>query len=192
MEELELVGIQVPFGEHPVLMLRNRARSTGYAVGLSGHQVRMLEAAYGVCDGCGEREPAVLGLAAALGRRVLGVAIYMVERASPRTWLVLAEASGKAGADQPTELRSHDRTTGPARLAVPVAPIEAFALVVRAPTRLVRVETDDIDEVCRRWLGPGELPAGAKEALGERGHRGPDIPAPFRAAFRAAFDSQDT
>jgi len=182
-EELEIVGAQFPTRTTPSLILRKRRGGTAYALTLSEHQLDTIRAAGRACA-C-KTEPAVLTLAAALGRPVVAVAIAMTAGEPPRTWMLLG-AAGAGGDPAPGGVPADAPADTP--VAVPVDPVDALATVARAGCALVLTEAGGRQEVGRRWRAhAGGAPAA--EAAGD-GAPGGGRPTAVPEAFRAVFESR--
>ena len=166
-------------GRSPSLILRKRRGGTAYALTLSEHQLDTIRAAGRACA-C-KTEPAVLTLAAALGRPVVAVAIAMTAGEPPCTWMLLG-AAGAGGAPAPGGVPAD------APVAVPVDPVDAEATVARAGCALVLTEAGARQELGQRWRAhAGGAPAA--DAAGD-GVPGAGRPTAVPEAFRAVFESR--
>jgi hypothetical protein len=170
MEELEVAGIQLPVREHPTLLLRSREGNRGFAIGLSPHQVQAMQLAACACARCGDQEPALLTVVAALGGRVLAVAIHLQERQTPGTWLLTERVEPMA--PEPVERSAQ----GPTR-------VPGADLVDRVAGARVGAGADS-HRLGRRARARGAV-ARAARARGDRPHRGRLHPL-ARPAQRAA------
>jgi hypothetical protein len=127
VQPLEILGVQLPTRDRPVLMLRDGGQNA-YAVGLAHHQLLAIEAA--TCA-CAKQEPAAATLLEALGRRLLAGFIAIEEGELPTTWLLIE------GDDASTTL------------PVRVDHIEVLTLVMRAGLPLYLA--GEIDAAVREW-----------------------------------------
>jgi hypothetical protein len=175
-EELEIVGAQFPARTSPSLILRKRRGGTAYALTLSEHQLDTIRAAGRACA-C-KAEPAVMTLAAALGRPVVAVAIAMTAGEPPRTWMLL----GVPG--------EGDEPAAGAPVAVPVDPVDALATVARAGCALVLTEDGERQEVGQRWRAHAAGTPDPDAAPATPGDGGPTaVPEVFRAVFEPRRDA---
>ncbi len=164
MEKYELFGIQHRFSEEPLLLLERGSGGGHVGIRLSLSQFKALEATSCRCAAATDQGPAALSVAAALGKRALGVAIYLRDLESTLTWLLL------------------DGPDSEAALPVPIDPIDAFALVLRTGLPLMGSDSPMPEEIGRCWSREVLSPV---EPLVEG--PGPEVP----LLFRSLLDSLD-